>query len=208
MLTGFSTLNYLKSQLLPESSRLSEAYDAVLTNLGRGVAGTFDNYCQRKFARAVGEVEILPADKCQFLLSRFPIESISAIDYKETEALGWVAQTINTYVNTINNGSGVVYLPDGADAGPFYAQLRFTYTGGYWIDDTDDLSGAVPAGQIALPDVIRAAWLLQCREVWNQTDKLGGNLVADVAKQPTFKNLELVPQVKQDLGSFVRFNLV
>ncbi len=211
MIVGLANLVYLKSQLLAAVLRDGTDYDAPLTTIGKGVATQLENACQRKFARLEGAVEILPADYCQFLLERYPLESISKIELKLTEADGFVEKVINDYVRTIDLKVGIVNLPDGQDAGPWYARLRFTYTGGFWIDDTDDISGTVPEGQTELPADLRLAWVLQCREVWNKTDKSGVGIIegmAEKVKIPSLSEIKLIPQVEQILTDYIRPNLV
>ena len=217
MNAGFSNLATLKAHLLAPSLALAAetTYDAVLTTLGLGVAAHFDSVCNRKFTRAAGTTDILPADMCQFLLPRFPVESISAIDLKTTEADGWVAQVINDFVRTIDLAKGIVYLPDGADAGPYYAQLRFTYTGGYFwnILEPADVGypTALPSGANALPPDLKLAWLLQCEAVWKARDKLGTEIIErDDVKfvNSALSELKLVPQVKAILQQFTRINMV
>lgn len=208
MNAGFGSLTYLKSQLLAEALRVDESYDDQLLAIGLGVVGSFENFCQRPFARTSGKVEILPADHHEFLLTLIPIESISAIALKLSEADGWETQTINDFVSTIDLAAGIVHLAGSGDAGPHYGQVRFTYTGGYWWDETEDESDTLPNGATEIPDDLKLAWILQAKEVWNQTDRLGTGIIAlEKSKTPTFKELELIPAVKQILGDYVRFNL-
>lgn len=213
MNVGFANLSTLKKQLLAPALVAATDYDARITALGLGVAEAMGNYCNRKFARAVGTTEILPADRCQFLLARYPIESISAIDLKMTEAEGWVAQTVNEFLRTIDQKSGIVNCPAGADAGPWDAQVRFTYTGGFWweqLEPTDNgYPASQPSGSNALPNDLKLAWLLQCELIWKMSDKLGTDIGEGKAgRDYELQTLALSPQVKTLLGQFVRYNLV
>lgn len=212
MNAGFASLTYLKSQLLAESLREDDSYDPLLLQLGLGVVGMFEAVCQRKFARAEGITEIFGADRCQFILSCRPVESIARIEYKETEADGWVDQVVNSYIRTFDTKAGIVYLPDANDAGPYYAQVRITYTAGYYIDtESDDASGAAPAGQTILPGELRTAWILQGKRIWELSDPLGrkikgggdGTQLAGLS----LAGLDLVPAVKTILGDFTNYNL-
>jgi hypothetical protein len=210
MNVGFSNLYTLKRYVLGEKMSDEPTFNQVLTLIGTGMAATLENFCNRKFARVVGDVEILPADYCQFLLPRFPVETVSAIDLKMTEADGWVSQVVNDFVRTIDLKAGIVYLPDGADAGPYYAQLRFTYTGGYFWDtnEPDDGPLAQPAGSALLPDALRDAWLLQCTDVWKRRDKLGLSLLDKPDEKTREQLMRLLPLVEQNLQQFKRLNLV
>jgi hypothetical protein len=212
MNAGFSSLTKLKAQLLAEALRASSKYDAALLALGKGVVGQFERYCDRKFLRLENATEIIPADRIQFLLSRFPLESIASIELKDNEADGWVAQTISTYVQTIDHENGIVNLPDAADAGAWWAKLRFTFTGGYWVDETEEGNDTLPAGAFAVPDDLFLAWILQCKTVWQSLDKLGTKIVdvgaGSSSVASTLNTLELIPDVKQRLGQYQRYNLV
>lgn len=217
MNAGFSNLATLKAHLLAGSLASADetAFNTAITSLGLGMAAAFERHCHRKFARVAGDVEIFSADYCQFPLARFPVESVSAIDLKTTEADGWVAQTVNEFIRTINLAQGIVYLPDGSDAGPYYAQLRFTYTGGYFWNTLEPADTgyptALPSGATVLPDDLKLAWLLQCEAVWKARDKLGTEIIErDDVKfvNSALSELKLIPQVKAILQPFIRMKLV
>lgn len=212
MNAGFSSLKKLKEQLLAEALRAGSKYDAPLLVLGKGVVGQFERFCDRKFLRVENATDVIAADRIQFLLSRFPIESLSRIELKDNEADGWVEQTIATLVQTIDAENGIVNLPDSADAGAWWAKLRFTYTGGYWFDETEEGNDALPSGATAVPDDLFLAWILQCKTVWQSLDKLGTKITevgpGSQFVTGTLNSLDLTPTVKQMLGQFKRYNLV
>lgn len=216
MNAGFSNLATLKAQLLAPTLLADTTFDAVVTRLGLGVAAAIENFCNRKFARVAGATDIFPADRIHFQLNRYPIESISKIELKLTEAGGFVSQTVNSFVQTIDLANGMVYLPDGPDPGPYHAQLRFTYTGGYWWDtaDTGDTEPPVdpetiPSGAAALPADLLHAWLLQCELVWKVRDNLGTNLIDDAAKAVTsgLSELKFAPEVLRSISDYQRMCL-
>jgi len=202
MNTGFASLTYLKAQLLAEALRAGTEYDAALTLLGQGVAAQFEDFCNRKFARVVGDTYTVSADRNHLYVPRYPVESVSGVELKTSSADGFLVQPASTIVNT-NLESGFVYF--SGELGPFWAHLRVTYTGGYWWDITEDGSDSLPSGATAVPEHLRLAWVLQCKEVWNQNDKLGVGLTAEVSKTPTFAKLDLVPQVKSILSGLIRY---
>ena len=212
MNAGFSNLDTLKKQLLAGTMKNDVRFDATILVIGQGVAGQFETFCNRKFMRVVGDTEILPADRCQFLLSRFPLEAITAVDLKMTEALGFESQSPTTFYNTVGLKSGIVNCPEGADAGPWYAQVRFTYTGGYWWEtlEPDDASfpSSMPAGASPLPQELFLAWVLQCRHLWSQIDKLGTDILKDGKPSSLRFPEEFAPTVQKTLGQFTRYNLV
>lgn len=205
----FASLTYLKSQLLAEALRQDTSYDDALTAIGRGVVAQFEKACNRKFSRLAGDVQTFGADRCQFLLSRFPVEEVTKSELKLTEAEGWVEQA-SDYIRALDQAAGIIYLPDGADAGPYYAQVRFTFTGGFWFDTSEDGSDAngLPVGATALPDDLKLAWILQCKKIWEVNDPLGNKIVPskEVVQLVglSLAGLELIPEVKEILGHYLR----
>lgn len=208
MNAGLSNLYTLKTHLLGGSMVVDTQFDTVITAIGLGMAAHIENLCQRKLARAVGTTEVLPADYSHFPLQRFPLESVSSIELKLTEADGWETLTLNDVVSTIDLTAGIVFMAANADAGPFDAQLRFTYTGGYWWETKEPTDSGYPTtqptGSTALPDDLRAAWLLQCQEVWNKRDKIGLGLVDKPNQQTTLDTLQLIPLVRVMIQDYVR----
>jgi hypothetical protein len=186
MNSGFSNLATLKANLLGEALRASTEFNDVILALGLGVAGVIERHCHRRFARAIGTTDILPADRIQFLLPRFPAEAVTVIDVKRSEAEGWIAQSVTEFAKTIDLRSGIVYREDGPDAGEYSTQVRFTYTGGFFweqLEPTDvGYPTAQPAGSTPLPHDLKLAWLLQCQDAWRRRDTLG----ADIAQSGNF----------------------
>jgi hypothetical protein len=213
---GFSNLDTLKKHLLAGTLQNDKRFDAAIAAIGLGAAGAIARHCQREFARVENATEIKGADHVEFLLSRYPLESVSQIELKRTEALGWVGLVINDVVTTIDLADGIIHFAGRRDVGPPDAQLRFTFTGGYWWDtaepDAENYPTPTPAGAAALPDDLRLAWLLQCEAVWMARDKVGKNVLASGTSNQfvtgTLPALEIIPLVKQMLADHVRYNLV
>lgn len=210
MNAGLANLATLRAFLLPVALQAGTDDDVALLEIGLGVAGAMERYCGRRFPRAVAVADIFGADRCQFVLARFPVEAVTKIERKLNEAEGYLEQSLVDAVQSIDLGNGIVYFPDNADAGPYYAQMRFTYTGGYFFNVKEPADNgyptAQPSGSTALPDDLRLAWLLQCGEVWNKMDKLG----TSIAEKPDASNLTsaltLAPLVKQTLDGYRRLN--
>jgi len=206
MNAGLGNLTELKAQLLAEALRVDTGYDAVLLAIGRGVAGQFDTFCNRKLARAEGDTYTVTADREQYYLPRYPVESVSQVELKTDEATGWVVQA-DDIILTKNPASGMVYL--GSAYGPYYAHIRFTYTGGYWFDETEENNDTLPTGATALPADVKLAWILQCRAVWQSIDKLGtdilktGSSAAQAAA--SVSGLDLVSAVEKALQKHIRY---
>jgi len=216
MNAGLSNLDTLKQHLLAAALRATSTYDVQLTDLGLGITGAFEQYCNRKFCRVVNDTAVFTADRCEFLLPRTPLESVSLAELKILEADGWVAQTDPNYIRAINLANGIVDTGP-VDAGPYYAQMRFTYTGGFFwetLEPSDPgFPTAVPAGANVLPAELKTAWLMQCKHIWQTIDPRGVKLVADAKEgravpQQVFGDLDFIPQVKEILGNFIRYTLV
>jgi hypothetical protein len=213
---GFSNLATLKANLLAPALVTSTDFDARITTLGLGVAAQFANYCNRKFDRAVNAQEIFAADRVRFLLSRFPVESVSLVELKLAESTGWQQLDAPPWniLQTIDTKSGIIVFPNGNDVGPDYAQVRITFTGGFWwpVLDSGDAGypDTIPAGANALPYDLIQAWLTQCRNVWNAMDKIGDKIteVGSNVRQPSevIAGLDLAPAVKLTLNNFARYS--
>lgn len=207
MNAGLSNLYTLKQQLLAEALRASTKYDAQLQAIGTGVAGLLEKFCNRKFARVEGDTFICSADREAVYLPRYPVEDLTAVALKSDETVGWETQT--SFVLNRNDVSGHVYW--GGYAGPDYAQLRFTYTGGYWFDETEENEDTLPTGATAIPGDLQLAWLLQCRIVWQSIDKLGQDIIKTGSSATTqigqLAGLALNDQVKELLQGYRRYQL-
>lgn len=207
MNAGLGNLDGLKKHLLPSGTMAGETrFDQVITDIGQGAADDMENYCNRKFGRAVGDKVVFQADRSCFMLPRYPVEAVTAVELKYTDADGFTSPGLSL-IRSVSLTSGVVYLPEQPDAGPYYAQVRFTYTGGYWFEelepDDEGYPSAQPASAITLPKGLRLAWLNQCRTVWNAYDKLGAGLVDKPSVQTVIADLDLSPAVKRTLGNYV-----
>lgn len=216
MNTGFANLDTLKEHLLAAALRATTTYDEQLIDLGLGMAGLIEQFCNRKFSRLVNDTAVFPADRCEFLLPRTPLESVSLVEVKILEADGWVTQTDPNFIRAVDLANGIVDCGPG-DAGPYYGQVRFTFTGGlFWNTlepDDANFPAALPTGATVLPDELRLAWLLQCKHVWQTIDPRGVKIVAGTAEgkavpQQVFGDLDLIPQVKSLIRQFIRYSLV
>ena len=211
MNAGFSNLDTLKKQLLANTLKNDTRFDKLILSLGLGVATQIENACQRRFALATGDTETFPADRAEFLLSRTPVTAVTLIELKIAEADGWVAQTDPNFIRALNLVNGIVDCgPE--DCGPYYGQVRITYNGGYFWEqlEPDDTAypTALPAGATPVPADLVNAWLLQCRHVWNQLDKLGTNILkAGEDKSLRFPE-DFAPTVEKSIGQFIRYKLV
>ena len=211
MNAGLSNLDTLKKHLLANTLAGNPQFDLVIQAIGLGMAAGFEQYCNRKFARLIGAQDVLPGDRVNYLLSRYPLEALTTVELKLDEADGYVVQT-SDFVNTVDLKNGMVLLPNEADPGDELSQVRFTYTGGFWWEplEPDDAAypSALPAGANALPDDLKLAWLLQCQQVWDARDQIGLSLVDAPGTQQTIDTLKLSPLVKTMIAPYVRYQMV
>jgi hypothetical protein len=207
MNAGLSSLNYIKTQLLAEALRAGTRYDVALQLIGTGMAGLLEKFCNRKFARTEVDTFTCSADRDHIYLPRSPVETITSTELKLDETTGWEVQT--GFIFNRNDATGHVYW--GSLAGPDYGHLRFTYTGGYWFDTTEEGNDTLPSGATALPEDLRLAWILQCRIAWQAIDKLGKDIVATGSSSQfvtgTLAGLALNDQVKELLAGYRRYQL-
>lgn len=205
---GLGNLAELKAQLLPTPMRADTDYDALITAIGQGVAGQFDKFCNRRFARTVGAVDIFSADRDHWYLNNTPVEAITSIAQQDDATEGYV--TLTDAVQ--NQDLPIGYLFFGGQMGAYHSRVKVTYNGGYWFDTTEDESDELPAGATALPADLKLAWFLQCRHVWDSIDVLNAG-IADKPKTysalslNSAAGLELVPDVRQRLLGHIRYQM-
>lgn len=206
---GLGNLIGLKRHLLAPGMMTQTTFDTVIADLGKAVAAAFEGYCARKFARVVGAQDIFTADRVSYVLTRYPLESISAVDLRDTMAAGWVAQDVNTLITQQDTEAGLV-LWDG-QAGTRRTLMRITYTGGYWYDTAETENTSQPSGSTLLPADLKGAWFTQCAYQWQVRDKTGKDIVR-TGGSATFVSdslggLKLVPEVERVLQTYRRFQI-
>ncbi len=204
---GLGNLDSLKKHLLAKSMSSDVSFDTLIKDIGLGVAADFEEYCTRKFLRVEGATYVCTADRDHCYLDRYPFEMLTKTELKSDINVGWELQD-GLVLNT-NPLTGLIYW--GAGISFAWAQMRFTFTGGFWFEtaEPDDAAypSVMPDGATALPNDLRLAWLLQCRQVWDLADKLGSGLIDAPKVQSALMELELVPQVKNILNSHRRMSL-
>lgn len=195
----------LKRRLLPSTMLAQATYDAVITQIGRGVGSLFDRHCNRELVRVAGAVDQFSADRMSWVLRRYPVESITSIEARSSMTDGWVALSPNDVIRNRDDEAGLVRF--GAVQGDESSELRITYTGGYWVDTSEDGSAVQPPGATALPFDLVEAWYLQCEAAWGSRDKLGAGLVKDSNREAPILGLDIVPKVKRILEKHVRMQI-
>jgi hypothetical protein len=197
---GFATVTYLKSRLLPVAATEDDEWDAPIAALGKSVAGKFDRHCNRGFARTVDAVDSFEARASAWVLTRYPVEEISAV---AIQAAGQPDEDVADYLWRIFNKSGL--LEADTLLGTARETLQVTYTGGYWLDPRDGT--AMPAAATPLPDDVLEAWVVQCQ---HEAESRGLFEAVSLRSQeqdntPKTAGLTLLPDVVEVLRPYRRF---
>lgn len=199
---GFTTLDYLKSQILPKA--LAEDtdntdYDDRIAVIGRGVAARFNSFCARKFERLVNAEDEFDALSFAWVLQRYPVETISAIVVQSRDGS---TSTLSAGEWKLSKSSGLVEL----DAGPGSRldSVVVSYTGGYWLDD----GGTMPDAATPLPDDVLSAFVEQVQAVCEHRELFRTAALRKEDRTPgeaKITDLELIKDVTEVLESYRRF---
>lgn len=206
MNAGLSNLTTLKAHLLTPALAASTDYDARIATVGAAMLGLIEQHTGRRIARKVGDTLTLPGGRTVFVLPRLPVETITAIEYREKSADAWTDCLAD--LDYYDAESGVVHLtqPPVSRSG----QIRVTWTGGYWFEPLEPAASGYPTtmpdGATALPAELQAAWLLQCGHAWRVIDQLGTAIAEEPAKA-AFPPIDLVLAVAQQLARWRVYTL-
>src|ERR1051325_6069004 len=93
---GLGNFDGLRKNLLPSQSMAQdERFDSMIQDIGLGVDAMMEQYCNRAFARVVGDVAVFQADRASFMLPRYPVEAITAVELKLKDSDDFVAQDLS-----------------------------------------------------------------------------------------------------------------
>jgi hypothetical protein len=218
MNAGFSNLDFLKKQLLAGTMGSDKRFDDLILALGLGVAGQFARFCNRDWAYQAGVQEVAQGDRSFWYVRRSPVTQFTNVELRFFRADDWTS--IFNQPLAADEEKGMIHF--GYTLGRSPIQFRVTYNGGYiWeqlepddagypslvpTDINSNAAGLDPA-KFNLPDELRLAWLLQCKHVWKNQDKLG----TDILKNGDVKSLrfpeDFAPSVEQTLTQFKRYQL-
>jgi len=217
MNAGLTNLDTLKKHLLPGSMPAEPRFDLVIQTLGQGIAGWFDQFCNRRFGWLDDDVVVFSGDRPHYYLPRFPIAKITRVEMRYFQTDNWTeitGQPIN-----VNYETGLIHF--GYFLGRWPLQVRATWSGGYWFEDKEPEDAGYPSTAPALPDDnnipparafllppdLRAAFLTQCELAWSLRDKLGLGLTDKPKSQSDLSQGHLAPMVKQILQQYIRYQL-
>lgn len=213
MNAGLGNFDSLKKAVLPDALQDDTQFDAMLLGIGRGVARTFEQFCNRRFAFVEDDRAEFPANRSYLSLPRFPVTLISAIEMRDTAGQEWysLGATSDAALN-VAYPTGLVEF--GYVLGPNFSRVRVTYTSGFWfetLEPTDDgYPGAMPDGATPLPDDLRDAWLEQSQFLFTERDALGQRSIKKTSRESTgdyrFAEIGMLEHVAATLRQYVRFS--
>jgi hypothetical protein len=196
---GFTTLAYLKAQILPAAMVEETDYDDRLEEIGKGVAGRMNRATSRSLERGVSVVEEFDALAFAWVLSRYPVESITSVVVKDTDGSTSALASADW---KLSKKSGLIQIQ--GSAGTRLESVVVTYTGGYWLDD----GGSLPSGATAMPEDLIQAFIMQVqatcehREIFRTVALRKEDRAASEAKLP---DLKLIDEVVEALAPYRRF---
>ena len=196
---GFILLTALKAQVLPAAMQDDTDYDVQIAAIGKAVAGRMNRHTSRSLERAEDVEEEFDALAYAWVLSRFPVESISGIVVKATDD-STSALTAGDW--KLSKKSGLIEM--AGSAGTRMESVVVTYTGGYWLDDGDTM----PNGATPMPDDLLQAFVMQVqatcehREIFRTIALRKEDRTASEAK---ITELKLIPEVVETLLPYRRF---
>ena len=208
---GLGTLGELKRFCITSGLVADTTYNNVLAHIGLGTAKSFDNATGKKFKRGVSVMEQFSFSRRTIVVAHTPIESISKLEVKYSEAEGWIDLTTGLGLCLVDNVEGFVKIPDDfwRVSGQYRSNPpglgRLTLTGGYWYDPTDSGTGILPTGAYLLPEDLKLGWLLQCQHLWVNRDNLGITWSPTGEAHDTRKsllNVKMLPSVSHTLTEY------
>lgn len=193
----------VKTAVLPSALATSTDFDAVLQQIGAGVAAALQRACNRQFARVENATFVTSAERSSLVVDRYPIESVSKIEIRDDPTTGWVEQT--GLVWNLQEEAGLVFF--NGIVGSSRSLVRVTFTGGWWYDTEEDYTGTLPEGATALPPDLKNAWLMQCQHEFERRAKMSEQTLARDKASAT-QDVELLPFVNTVVTQYRRLALI
>lgn len=222
MNAGFANLTTLKQQLLAPELQTRNDWDNLLQVIGLGVAGSFGRYCNRDFDWKIGAQEVTQGERDHWYVRRTPVSSFTKVELRYFRADPWT--DISGQPLAADEHKGLIHF--GYTLGRRPIQVRITYNGGYFWeqlepstngyptpvpDDITNNPAGIDPSSFNLPNDLIFAWVTQCRKVWEAADKIGSKIteVGSNTRNPSeaLAGLDLVPEVKEILNSYIRYQL-
>lgn len=187
------------AEMKAELGLADTADDAVLTRWMEGLQGRFDEHCRRGLLRTADIEEIHNGGDTYLFLSRFPVESVASVHL--SAAQDWsAANALESDAFLVNKQRGRLMLAGFGNRWPEGEQnIRVSYTGGFVA------AGSTPtAGQTAMPEALRRAFVLQLGFEWRNRANLGKTGVSGQGLTLDISPAKLLPEVEDALATFRR----
>lgn len=195
---GFTDLATLKSRILPAGAVDITDWDDALQSLGKGVANAMNQACNRELQRGVSVIYECTAATLIAVVRRYPVEAIGSVQIRAYDG------TLTTHTAGYQLAAPAGILQFASMPGDGTERLRITHTGGYWLDDGDDM----PETATPMPDDLLEAFFIQA-QVWAEARNLFGtaSLQGEVEKKPADRSsaMRLAPEVAAILAPYRRF---
>ena len=215
---GFSNLDFLKKQLLPNSIKTDTRFDVLIQAIGLGVAGTFSRICNRDWAYTANVAEVGQGDRSFWYVRRSPVTQFTGVNLRFFRSDQWVS--IFSQPLQADEEKGLIHF--GYTLGRSPIEFQVIYNGGFFwntlepddpnyptqppTDITNNAAGIDPA-KFNLPDELKLAWLLQCKHVWTNTDKLGADILKSGKDSSIRYPEDFAPTVMATVDKFKRYQL-
>lgn len=192
-------LTLLKERLLIPA--YETGYDKLLEYFINFTSYRFEKECGRFFKRQENFAEEFPADQTELAVSLYPIESITSIEIKRNEQVGW--EPVNDVIHIIRHKCIVSLL---RPAGSSREQMKLTYTGGYVLPDEPCLNRQTP-----LPPDLEDACIEQAAFFFKNRERLG--LVGFAGKRSDYQQMfssgfETEEPSSSDVRMFLQFQQI
>lgn len=191
---GYLSLADLKARIMPDPGDDETQWDDKLTALALGVVARFDTYTARTLERGEAVEDDLSARASSWTLLRYPVESLTGVELVDRDGTTSSQSTADVMLQF---KSGVVEIPE--TIGSADQRIRFTYTGGFWLDD----GNTQPSGSTAMPADLLDAF---AKQVQHEAEAAG--IFGDQAMRvPTdaLASLGMIPMVAETLDRYRRF---
>ena len=179
-------------------------HDTVIDRIIAGFAARANTLTGRHLIVTAADVtETYTGSHSRLRLKRYPIVSITSIIESWDYGFDETALVANTDYRRLAQGvEGFLYrmysewlaVPDG---------IQIIYRGGYCA------AGVSPTGdEVALPDDLREAAIIQCCFIFKRKDDIGlAGVSFDGGSFSKFEALKLLPEVKDTLNQYKRITL-
>lgn len=198
---GLSNLDTLRKAVAAFTGQALTVDDSFLQTLGHAALGMFERHCNRRFVFTAGAVETCSADRCHWTVQRYPILSVTSVEFIPW---GGDASAMDTEPQSERTESGIVFF--SGTLGGWQDEIRLTYSGGYHVEFAEPEDNAYPTtvveGATVLPGDLQAAFFMQVGAMYRALSATSKEQAAAPADAP-----EMPAHVTAVLDGYIRRNL-